>query len=198
MFKIQLVLAATLIALAFPAEGRNRLREANVSENIASSDVLVTPAIEWNRLSHRPGKGRSTEIWTIDGPPLNEVTFYVGIRDDETLFDEVDRRDNPLPRFSDTMLLLDIPRLLQNSYQIGRGVTVYELESAEPTDFMGQPGARFTYTFTASDEVRRRGEAYAMIWEGELYLVTYEAPAIHFFDITIEPFRQLIQSARFE
>lgn len=198
MFKIHLVVAATLIALAIPAEGRNRLREANVPEDIASSDVLITPAMDWNRLSHRPGRGRSTEIWTIDGPPLNEVTFYVGIRDDETLFDEVDRRDNPLPRFSETMLLLDIPTLLQNSYQIGRGVSVFELGSVEPAEFIGQPGTRFTYTFTASDEVRRRGEAYAMMREDELYLVTYEAPAIHFFDITVEPFRQLIESARFE
>lgn len=194
----RLIILVILFSIALPADARNRLREANQPEDIASSDLWVTPMIDWNRLGHRPGRGRSTEIWTIDGPPLNKVTFYVGIRDDETLFDEVDRRNRPLPRFSSTMLLLDIPNLLENSYLIGRGVTLFSVENAEPTEFADQPGVRFEYRFAASDQVRRRGEAYAMLYDEELYLVTYEAPTIYYFDNSIDAFRQLIASATLE
>ncbi len=185
-------LIALLFFVATPAAA-NRLIEANRSVEIADSALEVTPARDWNRLSARPG--RSAETWTLDGDALNDVTFYAGIENDRPIFREVNRRNQPLPRFSSTMLLTDVPTLLENSYRVGRGVSVFAMDRVEPMRFGGQGGVRFHYSFTAGDEVRRRGEAVGAIVRGKLYLIAYEAPAIHYFDASVEDFRRLIASA---
>jgi hypothetical protein len=185
-------LLIALLLVAAPAAA-NRLISANATVEIVDAVLTVTPAREWNRLSARPG--RSAQTWTLDGDALNEVTFYAGIESERPIFREVDRRNRPLPRFSSTMLLTDVPTLLENSYRVGRGVSVFAMERVEPTRFGGQSGVRFHYSFTAEDEVRRRGEAVGAIFRGKLYLVAYEAPAIHYFDASVEDFRRLIASA---
>lgn len=186
---------ALLIALLFIAApaAANRLIEANAQVEIADSALTVTPSRDWNRLSARPG--RSAETWTLDGDALNDLTFYAGIENDRPIFREVNRRDSPLPRFSSTMLLTDVPTLLENSYRVGQGVSVFAIDRVEPIRFGGQSGVRFHYSFTAGDEVRRRGEAVGAIFRGKLYLVAFEAPAIHYFDASVDDFRRLIASA---
>jgi hypothetical protein len=184
--------AAALLASGGTALAGNRLIEANASVRVAGSAFSVTPAQAWNKLGARPGRG--AEVWTLDGPALNEITFYGAIETDRPIFREVNRRERPLPRFSSTMLLTDIPTLLENSYRAGRGVTVYTTDRMEPARFGGRDGVRFDYSFTTDDEVRRRGEGYGAIVNGSLYLVTFEAPAVHYFDSSIEAYRQVVSS----
>lgn len=190
--RFQLFVAALILASGGTAVARNRMIEANAPVTAAGSAFGVTPAQTWNKLGARPGRG--AEVWTLDGPALNEITFYGAIETDRPIFREVDRRNRPLPRFSSTMLLTDIPTLLENSYRTGRGVTVYTADRVEPVRFAGQSGVRFDYSFTAGDEVRRRGEAYGAIVNGRLYLVTFEAPVIHYFDASIKSYRQIVGS----
>lgn len=183
---------AFALVVASPAWA-NRLIEANRAARIDDSALSVTPTQDWNRLSARPG--RSAETWTLDGEALNNLTFYAGVEDGRTLIREVDRRNRPLPRFSATMLLADIPTFLENSYRAGRGVTIFTTDRVEPVQFAGRSGMRLSYSFVADDEVRRRGEAYSALVGGRLYMITFEAPAIYFFDAYIEPSRQVIASA---
>jgi len=185
--------AITLIVGASGAASANRLMGASQPARIGNSALWVTPAQDWNRLSARPGRG--SEIWTLDGDSLNNLTFYAGIENGRPLFREANRRTQPLPRFSATMLLPDIPNFLENSYRAGRAVTIFTMERVEPVQFAGQSGVRVNYSFTAGDEVRRRGEAYGALVGGRLYLVTFEAPAIHYFDASIEASRRVIASA---
>lgn len=191
-FGIPLFAMAAMLAGAGPAVAGNRLIAANAPVSVAGSAFSVTPARTWNKLGARPGRG--AEVWTLDGPALNEITFYGAIQTDRPIFREVDRRNRPLPRFSSTMLLTDVPALLENSYRAGRGVTVYTTDRVEPTRFGGQNGVRFEYSFTDGDEVRRRGEAYGALVNGRLYLITYEAPVIHYFDASLEGYRQVVGS----
>jgi hypothetical protein len=188
-----LIAAALSMAVAAPALAGNRLMPANTPARIANSALSVTPGRDWNRLSARPG--RAGEVWTLDSDTLNNVTYYAGVEADRTLMREVDRRNRPLPRFSSTMLLADVPTLLENSYRVGRSVTVFSMDQVEPAQFAGQSGVRFNYSYTSEDEVRRRGEAYGAIVGGRLYLVTFEAPQIHFFDASIDAFRQLVATS---
>lgn len=188
-----LSLASLSLGFATPAVAGNRLMPANTAARIANSSLSVTPSRDWNRLSARPG--RAGEVWTLDSDQLNNVTFYAGIESDRTLMREVDRRNRPLPRFSSTMLLADVPALLENSYRVGRGLAVFSMDRVEPVAFAGQNGVRFNYSYTGEDEVRRRGEAYGAITGGKLYLITFEAPQIYFFDASIESFRQLVGSS---
>ena len=41
----------------------------------------VSPSIKWNSK-----RGRDYELWTVDGPKLQDLTIYGGFEDDDILF----------------------------------------------------------------------------------------------------------------
>lgn len=162
---------------------------------VAKSGLTVTTDRDWNRLGSRIG--RHAESWTLDGLQLNDLTFYGGIENDKTLFREVDKKNRPLPRFSSSMLLPDIAQLFEGSYRVAVGTSLISIDSIEPAIFGGSQGFRFTYSFTVQgEEVRRLGEARGAIVGGKLYMMTFEAPVIHYFDRDVTAFRAIADSAR--
>lgn len=194
--KLTAVLFAALILSTVPAEAGNSLIAPGSKVLVAKSKLSITPDKEWNKLGRRPG--RAAETWTIDGDELNDVTFYGGIPDGQPLFKEMDKRNRPLPRVSSTMLVTDIPVLFESSYRIALDTPLMRIDSVEPASFVGAKGVRFTYSFTRqNEEVHRRGEARAAIIGGKLYMITYEAPTLHYFDKSLTTFRQLADSAAF-
>jgi len=189
MNKRFLALSLATFAMAAPALA-NSLVSPGPRSKIARSTISATPANEWNRLSLRGGK--FVEVWTIDGDDLNKATFYGGVPVGQTMFREADKKNAPLPRVTPNMLITDIPALLESSYRIQLNTTQMSIDMQEPAMVGGHKGVRFTYSFIRQDdEVQRKGEAVGAVVDGKLYLVTYEAPAIHFFDKDIAKFRQL-------
>jgi hypothetical protein len=192
MNRLALLLATTLLASA--ASAGNTLIPANQNIVVAKSALAVAPAREWNKMGARPG--RYSETWTIDGDTLNDLTFYGDIPSGRPLFREISKRDKPLPLFSSTMLLTDIPSLLENSYRVALDTPLIAIGKVEPVMFAGHNGVRFAYDFTAQGEdVHRRGEAYATIKDGKLFMITFEAPTLYYFDADIEAARQVVASA---
>ena len=189
--KVALVGAALIAAPAWAY----KLAPAGKPVAVAKSPMTVQPPIDWNRMNSRPG--RNAEAWTLDGMPLNEVTFYGGIDQDQTLFKEVAKKEKPLPRFSRTMLAPDIAQMFEASYRLAGGSTLFQIDGIEPAKFAGEPGFRFSYSFTLqTDEVRRRGEAAGAVIGGKLYMITYEAPAIHYYDRNLAHYRALVGTAK--
>jgi hypothetical protein len=188
---------AIAIALlgAMPASAGNKLIPQGGAVTVAKSPLSVTPDREWNKMGARPG--RNSETWTIDGDGLNDLTFYGGIEDGRTIFREVSKRNKPLPRFSSTMLLTDLPTLFENSYSIALSTQLMKIDSVEPTSFLGQKGIRFSYTFTQmNEEVRRKGEATAAVIGGKLYMITFEAPDVFYYQRDLPAYRAILASAR--
>lgn len=190
---VSAALAISLVlAWAQPAWS-NKLVAAGTPVAVAKKAMHVTPPQEWNRLSLKIGK--NAEIWTLEGEQLDSLTFIGGIGNAAVLFREVDKKRRPLPKFNSTMLLTDLPGLLESSYRVTKNTVLFTVTAAEPVKFANNAGIRFTYDFIGEDEVRRQGEAYATIAKGKLYLVTYEGPKIHFFGQNIAAFRQLVATA---
>ena len=108
----------------------------------------------------------------------------------------MDKTNRPLPRFSKTMLLPDIIQLFESSYRVALTTPLFTVETVEPAPFAGADGFRFTYSFAVADEVKRRGEARGAIIGGKLYMVTYEAPRIHYYDRDYASFVKIAESAR--
>lgn len=185
--------AGVSLALAAPVQA-HKLVEAGKTVTVAQSGLSVSPAIDWNRLNLRPGK--NSERWTLDGELLNDVVFFAAIESEQPLVREVNRKEQPLPKFRSDMLPIDIPALVESTHRIANGAAVFEVLSSEPTELGGFPGIRFTYEFVGADDLRRRGLASASIVEGKLYMVSFEAPAIHYFERDIANFEQLLASVR--
>jgi len=192
---VSALIVPALFLCSAPASAGNKLIVQGQAVAVAKSALTILPDREWNKMGARPG--RNSETWTLDGDGLNDVTFYGGIESDRTLFREVSKRTKPLPRFTATMLLTDIPALLENSYRIALATPLMTIESVAPCTFVGAKGVTFTYSFTRPDEeVRRKGEGYAAIIAGKLYMATFEAPDIYYYNRDIAGFRSLVASAR--
>ena len=194
MSKLALLGMAIGLAAA-PAMAGYKLVPKGVPIAVAKSTLTVTPATDWNRLGARPG--RNAESWTLDGLTLNDLTFYSGIANDTTLFRDAKKKTAPLPRFSSTMLAPDIAQLFESSYRVSIGTSLMSIDTVEPATFAGKPGFHFTYTFVIQgEEVKRKGEATGAVVGGKLYLVTFEAPVIHYFDATRGAAKSVVDSAR--
>lgn len=187
-----LPLAAALL-LAAPAHAGWKLVPAGAPIAVAKSSMTVRPGEPWNRSIDRPSK--RGETWTLDGAALNDLSFYAGVPAGEAIFRERDKRDEPLPRVAAGMLPTDIVAAVEGSYRILLRTPLFEVEEVAPATLGGHKGVRFTYRYTVQDdEVRRRGEARAAIVGGKLYLVTFDAPAIHYFDARIGAARAVMDS----
>jgi hypothetical protein len=192
-FKAILTLAAALAA--YPAAAI-KLIPAGVPVQVAKSPLTVVPNEDWNRFMVRPG--RNGESWTLDGLTLDDLTYYGGIAEGMTLFREADKKDAPLPRFSAKMLIPDVAQMFEASYRISNKTPIFSIDSIEPATFAGLSGFHFSYSFVVQGEdVRRKGDASGAIKDGKLYMISYEAPVIHYFDAHIGAYQAIVKSARF-
>ncbi len=187
--------AMALALIASPATAGYKLMPTGTVQPVGKLGLKVTPPNNWNRLGSRIG--RNAESWTLDGMSLNELTFYAGIEEGRALFREVDKKNRPLPKFSGKMLPTDLVQMFEGSYRIAAGTSLFEIGKVEPAMFAGHQGVRFTYSFVQQgEEVRRHGEATGAIVGGKLYLISFEAPVIHYFDRDIANYRKLVETAR--
>ncbi|MBW6525360.1 hypothetical protein KZ813_00740 [Sphingomonas sp. RHCKR7] len=189
-------LALLLLATVVPARAANRLVDPGRPVAVARSTLAVTPEREWNEL--RRGPGPRCDRWTLDGEGLNAVTFCGAIEGGRPIFYEVSKHDRPLPHFATTMLLTDLPDLIEQSYRLALGASLMTIDSVEPAQLGGERAIRFRYSFTRQDEeLERHGEAIATIRGKKLYWMSYEAPSIFYYARDLESWRRLTASARF-
>lgn len=194
------MLKAVVFAVALVACGSSALangyREKGKVVAVASSKMIVTPPRDWNRLSIKPGK--RAETWTLDGEQLNDVTFYGGIEPGAPLVREVSKKRAPLPKLSQSTLLVEIPELLEATYRTAKEIGTFTLSSSSPDRFLGHEGIRFTYEYVDNDNLHRKGEARAVLVDGALYMTTYDAPRLHYFDKGLADYRALSDTATLE
>lgn len=184
---LTVTLASTGVALA------NAYRPQAQPAQVGDSAMSVVPPRDWNRLSIRPGK--RAETWTLDGEQLNDVTFYAGIAPGEPLVRERNRKREPLPKFTAHTLLAEVPELLEGTYRAFKQSGAFSLTWSAPGSFLSHPGVHFTYEYTDADLLPRKGEAQAAMIGGKLYMATYDAPRLHFFEETVDDYRALAATA---
>lgn len=187
--------AAVSLVAATPAHAGWKLVEGGQSHEVAKSDLTITPSVDWNRNTSRPIK--RSEIWTLEGTTLNEVYFVGGLDEGKTLFKEFDKKGNPLPKMASGMLLTDIPEFYESSTRTALGTSLFEIESVEPTTFAGQPGVKFTFHYgIQNDALIRKGMAMGTMVDGKLFLASYIAPSVYYFDRDLAKAEALMKSAR--
>jgi hypothetical protein len=191
---IRAILGLAMMAAFTATAQAHKLRLKGEAVTVAASSLTITPARDWNSLSRKIGK--NTESWTLDGDQLNDVTFFGGIAAGSPLVKELSKKRAPLPKFTRTTLLVEVPELLEGTYRSYKESGSFQLLSTEPGPFLGRDGVSFTYEYTDKDELVRKGEARATIIDGHLYMMTFDAPRLNYFDKLAGDFRALAGSAK--
>ena len=131
-----------------------------------------------------------------DDPNIDETTRLRNrIAELESLVRERNRKREPLPKFAASMKASDIADLVDRTNSNSKAATDVVMEAVEPATFAGQPGFRLAYRYT-STELIRRVEARGAVIGGKLYLISYDAPALHYFDAGLEQARAVMASAK--
>ena len=194
-YKTVLVGAALIALTAAPALAGWKLVPAAVPVAVAKSTMKVTPGEAWNRASHRASK--KGETWTLDGPSINEVYFAAALLPGETFYKDVNKKEKPLPVMGKNLQLTDIPEFYESSQRIAYNTAVYEVTGTEPAKFLGQDGVKFFYTFAVEgNPMQYKGFARATLIKGQLYLISFDAPAINFYDRDHAKADAIMDSAR--
>ncbi len=194
MRTVKVALAALALSMATaPVDAGWKEMPAGASAKVVRGAMTVKPSQDWNRWSSRPSE--RGEIWTLDGVALNELSFFGGVRDGETLYRETFGGMNPQPKFRSTMLPTDLVEFFEASNRIVLQSSLFEIDSMEPAKLGGHDAVRFSYHYvTQGDEIARKGEGVAANIDGKLYLVNFVAPSIHYFDRDIGGVRTMIDS----
>lgn len=179
---------------AAPALANWAVMSADTEVKVAKGTMQVKPGSDWNRSTMRPS--RRSEAWTRDGINLNELTFYGGIEDGESILRQGWATTEKLPRFKKDMLPTDIAELFEATNRMVLQSSLFKLGKVEPAKLGTHDAVRFGYSYAAQDEdIERRGEATAAIVDGRLYIVNYVAPSLHYFDAYLPEVRKMAESA---
>lgn len=160
---------------------------------VAKSAMKVTAPAGWNMLSSRPIK--KGEIWSFDGPILNKIEFVAAISPGEPIAYETDRKRKPLPKFNAAMLPTDVVQLYEQTVRLSEGSVDFTVEEVTPTTFAGKSGFSMKFRYSRpNEELVRKGEARGAVIGGKLYLISFTAPVLHYFDRDIAKVRTLMDS----
>lgn len=162
---------------------------------VAKSRLAVVAPAHWNRASARLSK--KGETWSFDGPLLNRIDFYASVLPGEPLVREANRKRAPLPKFAANMLPTDVAEMFERTYRIANGAADFAIDAVTPTTFAGAKGFRFSYHYTGQDQtLTRKGLATGAIVDGKLYLVSYAAPAVHYYDAGLADAQAVMDGAK--
>lgn len=185
--------AVTCLAMGAPASAGWKLLPQ--SQPVSLGKLAVTPLNDWNRGSAKPGA--QGMAWTQDGFELNELDVFASVPTGQSIYKERNSKRNPMPKFDKSMLLLDLADLFERSFRAGRDVTDFTIVETVPAKLGGRDAVHIRYEYSLpGDQLSRKGEARLAVVGGALYVISFQAPALHYFDAGIVEARSIMDSAR--
>ena len=165
----------------------------NAGDSVALGDAFtVKPQREWSRLDLG-----HVETWTVDGPLLEQVVVYKGLKDGQDLLipnplrGEEEKED--IPTFRKEMTVLEVRDLLEATFARVEEVEVQSLQM-KPWKFADTDGFRFDYTFTSKSGLRKRGFTVGAIHDERLYMIVFSAAELYYFEEFSDELERLVSS----
>lgn len=157
--------------------------------------LTVVPESDWNQ-GGRPGKqGR---VWTQDGVGLNAIEFFSAVPHGAPLYQERNKKNNPMPKFDNTLLLPELADFFERSFRAANQLSDFIILESAPADIGGKKGLLVRYRYTLpNEELTRLGEARMAVVDGKLYVANYFAPQLHYFNAGLPEAQAIMQRVRF-
>lgn len=173
-----------LIAMALTMSGCKAYTLAPAGQPlVVASTFNATPKINWSRLQND-----QAEIWTVNGPLLEKLTFMSAIADGSPLstdnfgiFNQGPATiEGKPPAFRKDMVSIEIAELVKETYT-RKGYQNFTIANLKPDRFADNDGARFDFTFMTKDGLDKEGLAVAAVIDDKLYLAIYTGAKEHYF-----------------
>jgi len=153
--------------------------------------LSLRPSIAW---SQRGAKGERQ--WTIDGPQLNALEIYTGIKDGEHVFkfDVRNKRDEGL-LFRANMNTLELQELIIAGLKEA-GAVDPQSQQLSPAKVGNLDGFRIELRFANAQGLRYRALGLGFIANDRLQFLLYYAPEEYYFDRYLGEVERLFAGVR--
>lgn len=179
-----------LLLLAACASHGGRLQRAG---HVQVFDLTISSELDWARY-----RSPRQELWTIDGPLLNQLRIISAIKPGEHVFLRgKQRRSQPDgPWFRSGMRPDEVRDLVLDALRL-EGWTRVSANALRPAPLGDLSGLRFELDLTSGSGLIYRGQAAATERDGRLTLLLWLAPAEHYYPRDADAVRRLLDTLRF-
>jgi len=181
---------ARAVALALLLTGCSTYSLVEPRRTAIGDLYTVEPQIAWSAV--RMGK---MEIWTVDGPSLQELAFIKGLRDGEPLV-EGKARDKR-PQFKKNMTASDLMEFVVDSVSMMGGQQI-AAKNLRPIPFGNVPGFRFDLSFSTQEGLEKDAVVAGAIVKDRLYLIHYSGTRAYYYPKYQAHVEQIIDSIRMQ
>ena len=147
----------------------------------------IRPGISWNRALFP-----KRELWTVDGPLLQDLYFFKGLENGDALFRGANRQK---PRFRRTMNQNQIKKFIETSFTLN-GYGALMTGPLRPQRLGRARGFRFDFSYALRDGLEKRGFAVGLVLKGRLHLILYRAATLYYFGKYKTEAERIIRSIR--
>lgn len=192
---IKLLLASCVLSLA--ACSPFSVTKVEPGEKMVGERLSLKLDQAWNHVKAPGINGPNSESWSLEGLPIDELTIFTGLKNDEPIHPPSygDKKKIGEFKFRSDMQTEQIVALFEG--MLGRDGSTFKLDKLSPMPFAGGKGFRFEYSLIRKrDNVELSGIASGIVDKGQLYAVVYQAPRLVFFPRHQQRVLQLMNSAR--
>ncbi len=161
---------------------------------VAAGAIVVQPSSAWNVLPKDASRTKWEEVWTQNGPLLDTVAFLGGMPEGKSVIVQKNKAGQQAPLFRANMSPEDLASMVEASYRV-RGVTVFNVESVDPADFLGGQGIRVRFNYAPTDGITKKGNCVLRVVDNKLYVMKLEGVSSHYYDAAVPEFDRLVATA---
>ena len=144
----------------------------------SEAGFAITLERDWSRWPENLNYATAGDFLTQDGVLLNRV-HLVTLEDGEPLVRAA--RNAEVPRFSTASTEFEIVDMITSSLMMV-GYNSVEANEVRPASIDGVDGLRFGLEGRWENGLRVKGDAAAVVVDGELHMVLFMAPELHYYD----------------
>jgi len=184
-----LLMSAVLTGCAAPRGGK--LQSAGQADVFG---MRLDTSLEWARLS----QGARAELWTIDGPLLNQLRVFAPIKPDEHVFlrGRKTKADPNGPWFRVDMRPDEVRNVVIDALR-EQGWADVSARGLRPARFGEYPGLRFDLDLVNQNGLIYKGTVASATVEQQLRLLVWLAPAEHYHPRDVAAVNTMLNGLRF-
>jgi len=161
---------------------------------VANGAFTVQPSSAWNVVPKDVSRTEWEEVWTQNGPLLDTVAFLGGLPEGKAVVVQKKKEEQRVPLFRANMSAEDLASMVEASYRI-RGVTVFNVESVDPVEFLGGQGIRVRFNYAPTNGITKKGDCVLRVIDKKLYVMKLEGVSSHYFNAVVPEFDLLVSTA---
>jgi hypothetical protein len=166
-----------LVLFALVAAGCTSIKPVSTTgPTDVGQGITVTPQTAWTSI-----KLNGDAYWTVDGIGLDELHFYVGIKEGQPLFSVPGVSDKDLGHYQSKMLPNDVQDLMVTTLEKARFENVRP-DRLRPCPFGSATGYCFDLTMANPDGLLLKGRVIAYKSPVQLDILFFFAPSEYYFD----------------